>query len=294
VTGTLPTGSSVALPGSGRVLDFRRRAAPPRRKRRSVWVALLRPLLTALTVVGLPLAVSGWVLTSPRFRLADLAIDGARRVPLPRLYQALAPLRGKNLVRLPLSEVKSLLAAERWVDAVEIEKELPHRLRVRIRERRPAVLLEVEPLASDKLASGGTALAWGDDSGRPIEPVAPGEDTKGFLVVRADRSIPQAVGKALGVAAELRVAEPDWAATLSSVDVLGEDDYRLVTRTLPFPLLVRRGQVAANVQRLLALLPELGRRYTGLAAVDLRSAERIVIEPAVGPGAAKPAARAAL
>lgn len=294
MTGTLPTGSSVALAGSGRVLDFRRRAAPPRRKRRSVWVALLRPLGTALTVVGLPLAVSGWVLTSPRFRLADLRVDGARRVPLPRLYRALAPLRGKNLVRLPLSEVKSLLAAERWVDAVEIEKELPHRLRVRIRERRPAVLLETNPTAPAQgdLAIG--ALAWGDDSGRPIAPVAPGEDTKGFLLVRADRSVPLAVGKALAVAAELRAAEPDWAATLSAVDVLGEDDYRLVTRTLPFPLLVRRGQVAANVQHLEALLPELGRRYTGLAAVDLRSSERIVIEPAAGPGAAKPGVRAVL
>jgi len=287
VTGTLPT-STVALPGSGRVLDFRRRAAPPRRKRRSVWVALLRPLGTALTVVGLPLAVSGWVLTSPRFRLADLSIAGARRVPLPRLYKALAPLRGKNLVRLPLSEVKSLLAGERWVDAVEIEKELPHRLRVRIRERRPAVLLETNTTGP------AGALAWGDEAGRPIAPVAPGEDTRGFLVVRADRSVPQAVGKALAVAAELKEADPDWAATLSSVDVLGEDDYRLVTRTLPFPLLVRRGQVAANARRLLALLPELGRRYTGLAAVDLRSAERIVIEPAAGPGTAKPGDRAAL
>ncbi len=300
--GALPTGSAVALPANGRVLDFRRRPAPPRRKRRSLWVALLRPLATAVTVVGLPLAVGGWVLTSPRFRLTDLTIDGARRVPAPRLYRALAPLRGKNLVRLPLSEVKSLLAAERWVDAVEIEKELPHRLRVRIRERRPAVLLETGLEAGLEAERTGTAggdlpggaLAWGDEAGRPIAPVAAGEDTRGFLLVRAGRSIPQAVAKALAVAAELRTASPDWAATLSRVDVLGEDDYRLVTRTLPFPLLVRRGQVAANVERLESLLPELGRRYTGLTAVDLRSAERLVIEPAAGPGAAKPGARAAL
>jgi cell division septal protein FtsQ len=287
VTGTLPTGAAVALPPGGRVLDFRRRPAPPRRRKRSVWLALLRPLATAFTLVALPLGVTGWVLTSPRFRLAELAVDGARRVPAPRLYRALAPLRGKNLVRLPLAEVKSLLAAERWVDAVEIEKELPHRLRVRIRERRPSAILELG-------LAEGAALAWGDAEGRPIAPVAPGEDTRGFLVVRADRSVPQAVGKALAVAGELKEANPDWAATLARVDVLGEDDYRLSTRTLPFPLLVRRGQVAANVRRLAALLPELGRRYTELTAVDLRSAQRIVIEPAVDPGAAKPGRPAAL
>jgi cell division septal protein FtsQ len=246
-------------------------------------VALLRPLATASALVALPLGVTGWVLTSPRFRLAELAIDGARRLPAPRLYRELAPLKGKNLVRLPLSEVKALLAAERWVDAVEIEKELPRRLRVRIRERRPAALLE---------QSG--ALAWGDAQGRTIAPVAVGEDTAGFLVVRFDRAMPQAVGRALAVAGELKAANPEWSATLSRVDVLGEDDYRLNTRTLPFPLLVRRGQVAANVRRLEALLPELGRRYTGLTAVDLRSSQRIVIEPAVDPGTAKPGKPAAL
>jgi cell division septal protein FtsQ len=220
------------------------------------------------------------VLTSPRFRLTDLAVVGMRRVPAARLYRALAPLRGKNLVRLPLAEVKGLLAGERWIDAVEIEKELPHHLRVRIRERRPQALLEE-----------GGVLAWGDAEGRPIAPVAAGDDPSGFLVVRFDRPMPQAVGRALAVAEELKRAKPDWAATLARVDVLGEDDYRLYTRTLPFPLLVRRGQVVDNVRRLDALLPELGRRYSGLAAVDLRSSQRIVIEPAVDPGAAKPAAR---
>jgi len=268
MTTALPTGA-VALPGSGRVLDFRRRPAPPRRRRRSAWMALLRPLVTALTLVALPVGVTAWVLTSPRFRLTELAVDGARRIPPPRLYSALAPLKGKNLVRLPLAEVKALLTAERWIDLVEIEKELPHRLRVRVRERRPTALLE----------AGGT-LAWSDAEGRAIAPVGAGEDTSGFLVVRFDRTMPQAVGKALAVAQELKQADPDWAATLDRVDVLGEDDYRLHTRTLPFPLLVRGGQVAANVRRLEALLPELGRRYTGLKAVDLRSARRIVIEPA--------------
>ncbi len=282
MTGTLPT-SSVALAAGGRVLDFRRRQAPPRRRRRSVWMALLRPLATAFTLVALPVAVTVWVLTSPRFRLAELAIAGARHIPAARLDRALAPLRGKNLVRLPLSEVKALLAAERWVDAVEIEKELPHRLRVRIRERRPTALLE---------ESG--ALAWSDAQGRSIAPVAPGEDTAGFLVVRFERPMPQAVGRALAVADELRKVSPEWASTLSRVDALGDDDYRLNTRTLPFPLLVRRGQVAAGVARLQALLPELGRRYTSLRAVDLRSTERIVIEPAVDPGTAKPARAAAL
>jgi len=272
-TGMLPSPAGTASLSGGRVLDFRRRPAPPRRRRRSLWLALLRPLATAFTLVALPLGITGWVLTSPRFRLTDLAVAGMLRVPAPRLYRALAPLKGKNLVRLPLAEVKGLLAGERWIDAVEIEKELPHHLRVRIRERRPSALLEEKG-----------ALAWGDAEGRPIAPVGAGEDTSGFLVVRFDRPMPRAVGRALSVADELRRAKPDWASMLSRVDVLGDDDYRLHTRMLPFPLLVRRGQVADNVRRLDALLPELGRRYTSLTAVDLRSAQRIVIEPGAAAG----------
>ena len=95
----------------------------------------------------------------------------------------------------------------------------------------------------------------------------------------AGPAAPEALRRALDATAELRKANPDWAKSLTRVDVLGEEDLRLHTKDLPFPLLVRRADLAAKIHRFEALLPELGRRYTALEIVDLRFARRIIVQP---------------
>ncbi|HEY0410458.1 MAG TPA: hypothetical protein VGE42_09355, partial [Candidatus Dormibacteraeota bacterium] len=79
----------------GRVLDFRRRQAPPRRRKRSLWLALARPLGTALALIALPGGIIAWVLTSSRFCLHEMAIEGTHRVHADSVRRALAPLRGQ-------------------------------------------------------------------------------------------------------------------------------------------------------------------------------------------------------
>ena len=87
------------------------------------------------------------------------------------------------------------------------------------------------------------------------------------------------MGGALEVAGELGRAQPSWAGALSKIEVLGEQDFRLHTSALRFPLLVTRGQVGAKVKRLTELLPELDRRYPAIRSVDLRFSRRIVVQP---------------
>ena len=77
----------------------------------------------------------------------------------------------------------------------------------------------------------------------------------------------------------MRAAAPDWAATLSEVEVLGEGDYRLHLGALEFPLLVRAGTLASRLATLRPMLPELERRYGRLAFVDLRFESRILLQP---------------
>jgi hypothetical protein len=91
---------------------------------------------------------------------------------------------------------------------------------------------------------------------------------------------PNGMAAALHVAAEVGRVDPNWAAKLAQIEVLGEEDFRLRTDALPFPLLVKEGEVAAKLQRLSTLLPELARRYPKIEAVDLRFSRRIVVQPA--------------
>jgi hypothetical protein len=306
VTGNpIGAGNDIALGaggtgGTGRVLDFRRRPTPPRRRRRSVLAALARPFAAALALVALPLAVGAWVLGSPRFALREVTVEGTGRIPTAWLQEAVAPLLGENLVVLPLSAVTGRVARHPWIATLAVEKELPDRLRIAVTERQPVALLA---LPSGK----GETLVYADRQGRPIAPVvtiasgatgAAGEKLPDLLIVRLAPAVaarPQdgaagavgdrgGVARALAVAGELGRANPDWAAGLTRVEVLSEEDFRLETSALPFPLLVRRGQVAGKVRYLQALLPELGRRYAHLEGVDLRFSRRIVVQPGTAAG----------
>lgn len=262
----------------GRVLEFRRSAAAPRRKRKSLAAALLLPLAAALALTGVPLGAVAWVLTSPRFALRQVELAGNERIPRAWVDEALAPVLGTNLVRLPLADVAARLHRHPWLATVEIEKELPDGLRLAIVEREPVALL-----------SRGGELLYADADGEAIAPVGLGglgEEARGLLLVSFPERVPDGVARALEVAGELGRVEPDWAAHLGRIEVLGEEDFRLETGALPFPILVRSGDVAEKAKRLEALLPELARRYPAIESVDLRFSRRIVIEPAAPPPAA--------
>lgn len=274
------TAVSVLPPGAGaRVLDFRRRGTPPRRKRKSLLWTLAKPLAVAVLLVGLPAGLVAWVLTAPRFGLRDVEVIAAPgtsfRVSGEAVRRSLAPLRGENLVRLSLTEAAARVERNPWIASVEMAKELPGRLRVKVAERRPVALL---------LVAGG--LVYADSEGRAIAPVTtPAEleaarREKLLVVSFSQRPHGEGISAALAVAADLGRAQPTWAGKLSRIEVLGEEDFRLYTDALPFPLLVRSGQVKPKVERLVELLPELSRRYVRIEAVDLRFSRRIVVQPA--------------
>jgi cell division septal protein FtsQ len=87
------------LEGAGRVLDFRRRGAPPRRRRRNPLLALARPLGVAVAAVALPLALAAWVLTSPRFQLRHVEVVAAA----PAAPAVVAPRKSRATLASPVS-----------------------------------------------------------------------------------------------------------------------------------------------------------------------------------------------
>jgi cell division protein FtsQ len=277
------------------VLPFRRRAVKPLRRKRSRWLGLVRPFAGALVLVGGPLALAAWAAGSPRFALSEVAVSPTERVPAAWVRRQLAPLAGRNLPALALDEVRARLAGHPWIAGVELSKRLPRTLAVAVVERRPAALV-----------TEAGALWLADAAGRPIAPAAEG-DTEGLVLVTeagpapADEATGGASGEgageragatagggvplALAVAGELKQRRPGWAEGLTWIEVLGAEEVRLHTASLPFPLLVRSGHLEPAAARLAELLPEIERRYPRLEAVDLRYARRIVMRPGDGAGA---------
>lgn len=275
---------------TARVLAFRprteterRRDAPPRRhrgprirhSRRPPLLRLARTFLLAFAVVGLPLASVLWVVRSPVFALHDLEVssDGAR-VSEAWVRRTLEPAHGWNLPRLPLAWVDAALRRHPWVASTALTKELPDRLHVAIVEKRE-VALERDGDAYWYLDAEGEPIVAYD----PADGPTPGAGIDLPLISAASPELD--LRPALELGHEIAEVAPRWAAGLSEIEVLGEQDFRVWSAALPFPLLVRSGTLAGKVARLEELLPEIARRYDGVEAVDLRFARRIILQPSV-------------
>ena len=89
-------------PESARVLPFRRPSRAVRVRRRNPWLALGRHFAQALLLVGLPAVTALWLFTSPTFALSALDVAEHTFVERGWVERALAPLTGKNLLRLEL------------------------------------------------------------------------------------------------------------------------------------------------------------------------------------------------
>lgn len=252
---------------------FRRRRGALRHARRHPFLRLLRPLLVAAAIVGAPVSATLWLFGSSRCALQELDVrlepDG--RVSAAWVHQALRPALGWNLARLPLGWVDGALKRHPWVDSTDLRKQLPDRLVVRVIEKREVAL------GRGAAEAGEPAFWYLDEGGGRIAPFDPLAGETDLVLVSGATG----VVAALRLRDEIEALSPGWAAGLSEIEVLGEEDFRVWSADLPFPLLVRAGTVALKNDYLEMLLPEILHRYDEIAAVDLRFTRRIILQPIV-------------
>ena len=250
---------------------FRRRRFVVPHRRRSRTRLLLKPFLAALCLVGVPVVAAVWVANSPLFLVSEVRIESLSRIDSRELSLALDDLHHRHLLSVTLSQVEARLADNRWIAGVEVRKELPDRLVIRVRERQPVALLRQQE-----------GMFYVDESGFLIEPY----DTAGPVDLPL---ISVQSGATLDVAAALEVAkrfdgfQGGRLAGLSEIEVLGEGDYRIYTAGLSFPVLLAGAEMEGQLEKLEGLLPEIDRRFASVTAVDLRFARQIVIQPALEP-----------
>lgn len=265
-----------------RVPLYRRRAVKPRPRRHLGVLRWLRPLLTAILLVGAVAAAIVWMAVSPRFQISAVEVRGDDPALTAWVEQRVAPFAGRPLLLLPLDRVTAAVGAHPWIDTLEVSRLLPDRLSVEIHERRPAAVMEIR-------GPGATReLMYADREGRAIAPVdAPGAGAPDPEVLarllRVSGGAPDTGGvpEALEIRRELQRAHPGWAEAVTRVEVLGENDFRLHTASLPFSLAVRSGEVGPKIRWLERLLPRLVERWGEPGSVDLRFARRIVMERVV-------------
>ncbi len=276
--------------------SFLRGGQAVKRSRRGLWKKRLKTFAAALVLTAAPSAAVTWLMVSPRFAVSELAVVTGERVPEGWVREALAPVVGENLPRLPLAQAEQILRHHPWVRGADLRKDLPARLTVRVAERHAVALLRA-PDGLHYLDSAGVRIAAFDPAAArtvdlPLISAAGDDRPEDGSPSSGETEHAKVAGlrAAVRLLSEIDDVEPSWAAGLSEVEVLGVEDFRVHSQSLPFPVLVRTGTLHQRVRRFEELLPHIAARFGAVDAVDLRFERRIIVKPSAkdGKGRSRP------
>lgn len=246
--------------------QFLRKGRGAARKKPRRWG---RPLVT-LAVFLLAAGGMARFLTGSRFALRRFDVSGNEHTRTEELLTALEPWRSKNLVLLDLAPVAERLAREPWIERVTLAKRFPDRLSIRIVERRPIAVLRDH-----------NRLQWLDSRGKTIAPYDARTDRNEYVLVAAE---PRALPELVGLLEDLREKRPEYFSALSEIDALPDGGFGMMDSIFRRPVRVLRRDAPEKIGALLKVRELIVSRGWEARAIDLRFADRIVLEGAYGAG----------
>lgn len=231
--------------------------------------------LGILAVVGSAFGVH-WLLTSPRFTVAHVEVEGASRVSVDRVRGAAAIPSGANLWRLDPAAVAARVAGLPEIRRAEVIRRFPDRVVIVVDERRPFTLVHAG------------RLHWLDEEGRlldeaaqavaPSVPVVSGLSDAELTSMRSDPS--PRVRDAIALIRTLLRTGSALAAEISEIDVSRSDGPVLYTADA---VEVRLGteEWEERLARLERILRQVGREGEPVRAIDLRFRDQVVLTKGV-------------
>ncbi|MBK8264680.1 MAG: FtsQ-type POTRA domain-containing protein [Nannocystis sp.] len=218
-------------------------------------------------------AFAAYVTTAPRFEAAQLLVKPTPHLSAERIAALMAIEPGTNILALDLRELERRIAADGWVSAVELRRELPDTLRIAVTEHQPAAVL---------LLAGRFFLV--DRAGHPFKILGPGE--RGDLPVITGASAAALTSGDSGPIQRALAASDAWSAAarppLGEIHLGEAGELTLYPATGQSELRLGRGPIEGKLARYDALRAALGDRADRLAVVHLDAtsapgaAERIV------------------
>jgi cell division protein FtsQ len=139
----------------------RRRKAIARSKRKRFFIGSI-----ALALIGAGVWLMFW---SPLFVVSEVKVVGAERTDFEDVQAAAAVVgTDQNLLLLGTDQVRARVLKLPWIAAATVERMLPGTVRIRVREREPALILSI---GSDRwtIDADGHVLAVGEaEPGLPV------------------------------------------------------------------------------------------------------------------------------
>ncbi len=241
--------------------EERQRRLAEQSRRRTRRIALVSVILIAVVAGAVALY------RSSLFEIRVVDVVGVERLTEDGVRAAAAVPEGATLLRFPKRAIEETLVADPWIESVQITRDFPHTLRIRVAERQPAALLDT-----------GDAF-WVIDAAGVVLGEQSIEDTATLVVIRDVPGLDPKPGRAIsseplgnaldvlaGISAELR-------GKIRAVSAPSIDETTLLT-TDTVEILVGE---AVDLSRKDAIVTEIMREQAGkVVFIDVRNVERPV------------------
>lgn len=249
------------------------------RRRRQRRTALRAVLWCCLWLAGAAIAAFGFrgawlLLTDPvRFPLERVIVRGAGDRVDRQIEAQLAPLLGRNVLTIDIAGVERVASGHPWVRSATVRRRLPS-----------AVLVLVEPRAVAALVLAGDGVHMVDESGSDIGRYGPRDAAENRLVLTgvmgpAGRASAERLSAGLRASRALAERAPEFAASLSTLDLSRPDRLTATLRDFRPPVYLNRDDPLRNLDRLAEVRKWLEAGGTDVDYIDLRFRDRIAVMP---------------
>jgi len=236
------------------------------------WCLKVSALVTGMAGISLAfVTLYSYLLTSPHIRLEQVEIVGADEEMEKKLPDLAGLSFNLSLLAIDVDEVQKKLEKHPWIRAVEVEKQFPHSLFIRVEKEEPRALV-----AADK-------LYYLNRYGHLFKEVGPDEAVDfpiitGVEADDADRE--RQVGFSLQVLQFLESQKEPWSLkNLSEIHVKKYGEVSLYFSFLPAAVKLRTQNLGSKMEELKKVVEHLsstGRIHT-VKAIHLNYGEGAVV-----------------
>ncbi|MBI5577013.1 MAG: FtsQ-type POTRA domain-containing protein [Deltaproteobacteria bacterium] len=230
-------------------------------------------LLAVVLVTAAGAAVYSWLGHSRLFAVREIDLNRCDYVTREEVSGMLSGVPQGNIWALSSQDIGRRLQTHPWVRSVAVRKAFPDRLVVRIEERHPVAMINLD------------ALYYVDEQGKIFKRLS-SYDRKNFPILtgfsQGDLKANDAVTQRnLKRTLELLRATESGALrqNVSEIHFDAQDGYTLVTRDSGLQLKIGTMEVREAMQRIEEAMPKLANLGQANGIVDLKTAGRIFVRP---------------
>lgn len=239
-----------------------------RRNNRRIQVGRLLVALRNVALIAIVAAAAFWAWrqtqSDARFAVRTIEVDGAVHTPRAALDEATKRYAGLNLFQIDIARVQRDLGTLGWVRRIDIEKNLPDTLRIKITERKPVALAQINDkllyVDEEGVAFAELSASVGDDD---LPLIA---DARGAELTRSVQLL-----------TSLRQNDRELYARISEIWPIPPRGFALYDRELGAVVYANAEDVSAKYRTLRAVLR--AENHPKIQYADLRFADRVIVKP---------------